>query len=76
MDMSSILKAKEYWDRFKHNHPKFPMFINAVSKRGIHEGSVIAISVTDPNGEVMETNIKVSSDDITLFESLKNMRMQ
>ena len=74
MDMSSMLKISQGWNRFTANHPKFPAFLNAVRNAGIKEGTVIAVSVTDPDGQTMETNIKVSASDIELFNSLKELR--
>ena len=74
MDMSSMLKISQSWNQFRNNHPKFPAFLNAVKNAGIKEGTVIAVSVTDPSGQVMETNIKVSASDIELFNSLKDIR--
>jgi len=73
MDMNQIFKIKQAWDTFRANHPKFPGFLSAVKRSGIEEGSVIAISITDPSGKVVETNIKVTRSDLELFESLKQM---
>ena len=53
------------------------MFIpqyQALKNQGIQEDSVIEISVTDPSGKKIETNIKVKQSDLDLFNSLKNMR--
>ena len=73
MNMEALFRITEGWNTFKRNHPKFPMFLNAVSKTGIKEGTIVAISVTDPDGRVMDTNIKVTQEDIALFQSLKEM---
>lgn len=74
MDFGALMKMKEMWDRFTANHPKFPMFMQAVQRRGIPEGTVLEISVKYPDGEVMETNLKVTRSDLELVDALKNMR--
>lgn len=74
MDINSAMKAKQAWDTFTMNHPKFPGFLNAMRARGVHEGDILAISVTGPDGKVMETNVRVTASDLELFETLKGMR--
>lgn len=70
---AALFKIKGLWDTFVQNHPKFPMFLNAVKNSGISEGSVFEIQITQPNGETMKTNIKVTQSDIKLFEQLKQV---
>ena len=70
-NMETIMRIKAAWDTFKNNHPKFPMFVQAVRANGIKEGSVIAISITDPDGKVTETNLRVTASDLELFNSLR-----
>jgi len=70
MDMGALLKFKQSWDTFCSNHPKFPMFVNAVKQKGIEEGTVIDINITAPDGQTMGTNIKVTASDLELFRTL------
>ncbi len=70
MNPAKILKLKGAWDRFTQNHPKFPMFMNAIRSQGIEEGAVIEIIITSPEGKVLSTNIKVSQSDKELFTEL------
>ncbi len=74
MDMNSIFKVKTAWDNFVRNHPKFPMFLNAAKSAGITEGTIIAVSITEPDGKVIDTNIKVTAQDLELFNTLKDIR--
>ena len=71
MDLNAVMKAKQAWDTFTMNHPRFPGFLNALKVRGVHEGDVVAISVTGPDGKTMETNVRVTASDLELFEMLK-----
>ncbi len=68
------MKLKNAWDTFTNDHPKFPMFLNAVMASGIKEGTIVAVSVTQPDGKVIDTNIKVTAADLELFETLKSFR--
>ena len=71
MGIGDIAKAKQAWDVFTRNHPKFPAFLNAVKSKGIKEGSIIDIKITGPEGESLETNIKVTADDMNLMNLLR-----
>ena len=62
-------KIKSCIDRFRANHPKFPLFINAVSREALMEGTVIEITVTTPEGKNYCSNIKLKQDDMELVES-------
>lgn len=71
--IAMIQKIKSYIDRFRANHPKFPLFINAVSREALMEGTVIEITVTTPEGKNYCSNIKLKQDDMELVETLKSM---
>lgn len=68
-----LLQLKSAWERFKSNHPRFPLFLSAVSKRGIKKGTVIEFKVTTPEGEELVSNIKIKQSDIALFHEITNM---
>lgn len=74
MNPMMFMKLQGLWGRFTQNHPKFPMFMSAVYSKGIPEDTIIEISITYPNGEKAETNLKVRPDDLEMFETLKQMR--
>ena len=74
MNPHNIMALMSAWSEFQSNHPKFPAFLQALKNQGIQEDSIIEISVTDPNGRKIETNIKVKQSDLDLFNNLKNMR--
>ena len=74
MNISAIWKLKGAWEKFTAVHPKFPLFLEAMQKKGIAEGTVIAISFTDVEGKTIETNLKVTASDIELYESLKDLK--
>ena len=61
--ITMMQKIKSGMDRFRANHPKFPLFLRAVSQDALVEGSIIEI-----------TNVKLKADDMELFDSFKNMQ--
>jgi len=70
LGIGDVMKIKGAWDRFTRNHPKFPAFLNAAKAKGIVEGTVIGITVTGPEGETLTTNVKVTAEDLELFNTL------
>ena len=60
------MKITSAWNIFKKNHPKFPAFCQAVSRKG----SIIEITFTTPEGEKIETNLKVKDSDLELLKQL------
>ena len=65
---------KNAMETFRRNHPKFPLFLNAVSQDALVEGTIIEINVTTPEGKNYCTNVKLKSSDLELMETLKNMK--
>ncbi len=72
--IAMIQKLKTSMDTFRNNHPKFPLFLNAVSKEALMEGTIIEITVTTPQGKNYCTNVKLKPEDMELMESIKNLK--
>lgn len=73
MNPAKLFKIKGSWDKFVENHPKFPMFINAVKATGVNEGTIMEITITTPEGKTLSTNVKVTKADKELFHDLSEM---
>lgn len=73
MNPADIMKIMGLKHRFEKNHPKFFPFIKAVSRRGIQEGTILEFRVTTPAGEVLESNLRVTADDLQLLQELRSM---
>ncbi len=76
MDFNQIAmlqKLKGCLDRFRAGHPKFPLFLKAVSQEALVEGSVIEIIVTAPDGKNYCSNIKLNSEDLEFVDCLKTL---
>ena len=72
MNLQSLLQLKSLWQRFTNQHPKFPAFLRA-AQPALKEGSILSFTITTPEGKTLESNLKVTSTDLELVESLKNM---
>lgn len=68
--LMKIMSAK---NKFDANHPKLKNYFTAVKNKGIEEGSVIELKITNPNDEPMVANIKVQAEDIELLSQLAEM---
>lgn len=71
--LAMMQQLKSGMDRFRANHPKFPMFLSAVSQNALKEDTIIEINVTTSEGKNYCSNIKLNADDMEFIETLKNM---
>ncbi len=72
---TAIFQMMNLWNRFKQNHPKFPKFMMAAAQSGIKEGSIIEINITTADGQSLNSNLRISAEDMELVEQLKNLAM-
>ncbi len=73
MNPMALMKIKGLLDKFKQNHPKVPLFLNAASM-AIDEGSIIEVNVTTSTGKNLCTNMKVTADDLDMVRQLTNLK--
>lgn len=71
--IAMLQKFKSSVERFRSNHPKFPLFVKAVSQDALTEGTIIEITVTSPEGKHYSSNIKLKADDIELMQMIRDM---
>ncbi len=70
---ADLFKIKSAGEKFNANHPKLLPFFAASERMIKTPGSVIEISITDPNGEKIETNLRIQESDIELMNMLMSM---
>lgn len=73
MNPADLFKIKGAADKFNANHPKLLPFFRAAGPKAMTPGSIIEIAITDPDGEKIETNLRVQESDIELFNTLLSM---
>lgn len=74
MDIGMIFKLQGIWMKFSKAHPKFPQFIKALKSNGLPVDSVIDIKISYPDGKTIDTNLKITSDDLKALEELKKLK--
>ena len=72
--LAMIQKLKGCMDSFRQNHPKFPLFLNAISREALMEGAVVEITVTTPEGKNYCSNLKLKQEDMEFIECLQSLR--
>lgn len=73
MNPMTLMTMKASFDKFQKNHPKFVQFAKAIAQNGVQEGTVFECKVTMPDGREMQTNFKVTQEDLELVEKLKEL---
>ena len=68
-----LMGLKSKIDILKNNHPKFFGFFKAVKKKAFKADSIFEIKVTSPEGEVLETSIRLTQSDIDAINDLANL---
>lgn len=72
MNPFSIMQMKTLFEKFQNNHPRVFQFFQAASVM-VEPGSVIEVTVTNPQGKTISTNMKVTEEDLQLLNQLKNL---
>ncbi|WP_036978401.1 hypothetical protein [Pseudobutyrivibrio sp. MD2005] len=67
---ADLFKIRGAAEKFNSNHPKLIPFLGAAKGKAMTPGSVIELSITDPSGEKIETNLRVQESDIELINLL------
>lgn len=73
MNPMDYMKVFGMWNKFKENHPKFPAFLKAAAQSGLKEDTIMEIKITTADGEVIESNLKISASDMELVEEFKQL---
>ena len=74
MNPMDMMKFAGMCKEFTGRHPKFPLFLNALSQNGITEGTILEIQVKQPNGTELSSNLRITKEDMELFQKLREMR--
>lgn len=70
----TFLKIRKMWGEFTEAHPKFLPFFRDLSSSGyLGEGSVIDITVTEPEGKSLRYNMRLTQEDLELMREIANL---
>ena len=73
MNLSDMLKLKSAKEKFEKGHPKMAAFVGYILSHPMEENTVIEISVTEPDGKVISSNIRVTAQDLEIVNQLKEL---
>ena len=76
MNPMLLMQLQQRITQFQQDHPKVFPFMQAVGNNAVQEGTVFAVKVTTPDGKVLESNIKLTANDIETINMIKNSNMQ
>ena len=68
---ATLMKAKGAFGKFKKGHPKAIAFFKKAFGSGMKEGTVMEVTITPPGGKPSVMNLKITKDDLELFEVVK-----
>ena len=68
-----FFKVKAGLGKLGEEHPKLFPFMKAVSAAGAREGTIVEMRVTTPEGQVLESNMKLTANDIELFRMIREI---
>lgn len=74
INFGQMMEAGKLLGRLSGNHPKFMAFLKAVMQGGVHEGTVIEIRVTKPDGQEYISNIRLSQEDLDCLSQLAKLQ--
>ncbi len=64
MNPMMLMQIQQRIQTFQNDHPKIMPFFSAVKDNALVEGAVFAMKVTTPEGKTLESNIKLTANDI------------
>ena len=73
MNPMALIKVKGLIDKFSSNHPKGVLFLKNCG-RELREDSIVELKITNPEGKEMCTNMRITKEDIELFQQIKDIK--
>ena len=70
---AKLIKYKRELSAFMERHPKFIRYLDAVKKDYVKEGSVVDITVTDPEGKGLHANLRLSPEDVRTLSEVQEL---
>lgn len=73
MNPMALLALKSSFEKFQKGHPKFIQFVQTIAQIGVKEDTIFECKVIMPDGKEMMANLKITQEDLEMFEKLKDM---
>ncbi|MCR5342067.1 MULTISPECIES: hypothetical protein [unclassified Butyrivibrio] len=69
----AIMALQQKLGTFKQEHPRVLPFLGAVKDSAMDIGTIIDMKVTTTDGVEKQCNIKITQNDIDIFQTLMNI---
>ena len=76
MNPMMIMQLQQRIQTFQQEHPKVLPFLTAIKDNALEEGTVIAMKVTTKDGRTLESNIKLTANDVETVRMMMNPENQ
>lgn len=73
MNPATMMQMMNSFKTFEATHPKFVAFVKTMFGKGIEEGTIIELTVTNPGQDPVTTNIRVQQSDIELIKQMSEL---
>ena len=73
---AKLLHLKRELDAFSGRHPKFLRYLAYISDHYLEEGSVLDLTVSDPQGRSLHGNAKLSAEDVAFLQEVRAVLAQ
>ena len=74
MNPMQLMQLAERLKIFRSQHPKVLDFLRDVIRNDLEPGVIMELRVTDNNGRVSVTNIRLTEEDIETIGIIKNLK--
>lgn len=68
-----IMKLADRWRIFSSQHPRFVDFVRDIGRSSMQEGTILELKVTEPDGRVKVTNIRLTQEDLESIGIIKDL---
>lgn len=72
MNPMALMHFKPLFEKFRDRHPKFVQFFGYAGQ-SLGEDALVEISVTDPEGKKIVTNMKITAEDLELYQNIQEL---
>ena len=68
-----IMKLADRWRIFSSQHPRFVDFVRDIGRSSMQEGTILELKVTETEGRVKVTNIRLTQEDLESIGIIKDL---
>ncbi|HCG59656.1 MAG TPA: hypothetical protein DEV97_06590 [Lachnospiraceae bacterium] len=69
-----FMQLAERLKTFREQHPRVLDFIQAVGRNNLQPGVILELRVTDLDGKVSVTNMRLTEEDVETIGIIKNLK--